>query len=119
MKTITLEIEINDTDYALLEVLTRESWLPSVAAVIHELIDHVQQGIYRPGAWERRWVIQAFGDEFIQHLEMGDPHAEQRQVPFAYPELKESQQRPSDADVETWLDSFKLCPFDQPKGFRR
>jgi hypothetical protein len=45
-----------------------------VKAVIENLIDHAQQGVYRPGAWEREWLIQAFGDDFLDKLEAGDPH---------------------------------------------
>jgi hypothetical protein len=45
----------------------------SVKAVVEKLIDHAQQGVYRPGAWEREWLIQAFGDDFISKLEPGSP----------------------------------------------
>lgn len=41
--------------------------------VVAQLIDHAAQGVYRPGAWERQWLEQAFGDGFQQHLEPGDP----------------------------------------------
>ena len=40
-----------------------------VKSVIDKLIDHAQQGVYRPGAWERDWIVQAFGDEFEARLE--------------------------------------------------
>jgi hypothetical protein len=42
-------------------------------AVVAALIDHASQGVYRPGAWEREWVIQAFGVEFLERLVPGDP----------------------------------------------
>ena len=42
--------------------------------VILQLIDHAAQGVYRPGSWERPWLIQAFGDEFVEKLEPGDPY---------------------------------------------
>jgi hypothetical protein len=41
----------------------------AVKAVILQLIDHAQQGVYRPGAWERGWVMQAFGDAFVEQIE--------------------------------------------------
>lgn len=40
----------------------------TIQAVIGDLIDHAQQGIYRPGAWERGWLCQAFGDEWEARL---------------------------------------------------
>jgi hypothetical protein len=30
--------------------------------------------IYRPGSWERPWLCQAFGEDFLDQLETGDPH---------------------------------------------
>lgn len=62
--TKRITIEVDDTVYALLEVLTRGDYTPdSVEGVISQLIDHAQQGVYRPGAWERDWLRQAFGDD--------------------------------------------------------
>jgi len=74
MKTVTLELD--DTVYTLLEVLTRGESAPqdTVEGVIYELINHAQQGVYRPGAWERDWLCQAVGDYWIEHLEPGDPY---------------------------------------------
>ncbi len=70
-----ITIEISETVLDLLKVLTRDEWGPrNVEQVVLELIDHAQQGIYRPGAWEREWLIQAFGPEFTQHLTRGDPY---------------------------------------------
>ena len=31
------------------------------------------QGVYRPGSWERPWLTQAFGEDFLAKLEPGDP----------------------------------------------
>lgn len=69
MKTIT--VKVSDEIYALLEVLTRGKEAPcrSVNDVVLKLIDHAQQGVYRPGAWERDWLIQAFGSDFVYELE--------------------------------------------------
>jgi hypothetical protein len=73
MKTLT--IQIDDTIYALLEVLTRGECAPaSVEEIVARLIDHAQQGVYRPGAWERDWLRQVFGDDWTEYLEPGDPH---------------------------------------------
>ena len=73
MKRIRLDIE--DTVYGLLEVLTHGAGAPeSVEGVIGELIGHAQQGVYRPGAWERDWVRQAFGEDWTVYLEPGDPY---------------------------------------------
>jgi hypothetical protein len=41
----------------------------AAAAVLATLADHAQQGVYRPGAWERDWVIQVFGDEWLDRVE--------------------------------------------------
>jgi len=76
-----LTVELTETDFALLKVLAgatskmklREQKL-RVKGVIDELIDHAQQGVYRPGAWERMWLEQAFGNDWIEGLESGDPH---------------------------------------------
>lgn len=69
-----ITVEVSDTVYNLLEVLARDHVGFSVEGIVSELIDHAQQGVYRPGAWERDWLIQAFGDEWIKHLEVGDPY---------------------------------------------
>ena len=72
MKQIT--IDVADTVVALLEVLTKGECAPqSVEDVVLKLIDHAQQGVYRPGAWERGWLLQAFGDDWTAYLEPGDP----------------------------------------------
>jgi hypothetical protein len=71
----TVTIEIDETVYALLQVLTRGEYGPdSVEGVLLELADHAQQGVYRPGAWERDWLRQAFGDDWTGDLERGDPY---------------------------------------------
>ena len=68
-------VEVSDEVYGLLAVLTKGKHAEgSVQGVVKKLIDHAQQGVYRPGAWERRWLEQAFGDEWQIHLEPGDPY---------------------------------------------
>ena len=73
--TKRITVDVDDRVYALLEVLTYgESTADSVEGVVFELIDHAQQGVYRPGAWERDWLRQAFGDDWTAYLEPGDPY---------------------------------------------
>ncbi len=69
-------VEISPTAYKLLQVLTKSKFHPteSVEEVIERLIDHAQQGVYRPGAWERQWLCQVFGEDWTQHLKPGDPY---------------------------------------------
>jgi hypothetical protein len=72
-KTIT--VEVNDVVYGLLEALAQGPYgQNTVEGVVSKLIDHAQQGVYRPGAWERAWLEQAFGDDWIENLEPGDPY---------------------------------------------
>ncbi len=75
MSTIKITVNVSANIYQLLEVLTKGQYAPaSVEGVILALIDHAQQGIYRPGSWERPWLAQAFGDDWTAHLEPGDPY---------------------------------------------
>jgi hypothetical protein len=62
-------VEISGRVYELLATLVSADWCTDVAAVVETLIDHAQQGVYRPGAWERSWLMQAFGDDFLLRLE--------------------------------------------------
>jgi hypothetical protein len=48
------------------------------AEVLAELASHAWQGVSRPGSWERPWLLQAFGDEFLERLEP-DPDVPYRQ----------------------------------------
>lgn len=40
----------------------------TVADVVSVLVDHAQQGVYRPGAWERDWLCSAFGYDWPGRL---------------------------------------------------
>lgn len=86
---LTIEITLSRPNHALLETLTHDPLGPqTVRDVILELLDHAEQGVYRPGAWERGWLTQVFGDHFENHLEPGDPwgHDEPgRPSPFQRP----------------------------------
>jgi len=65
-----LTITVPDWMAARLNVLIDpERGLPDLTAVVDTLLDHAQQGIYRPGSWERLWLEQAFGDSWQARLE--------------------------------------------------
>jgi hypothetical protein len=71
----TISIIVPDEVAARLAVLTDPSLLQAGATVtaaasdaVAVLIDHAQQGVYRPGSWERPWLMQAFGDEWLERL---------------------------------------------------
>ena len=75
MKTLhTLTIEITCEDLELLSALGEPK------EVVTQLIHSAVEGIRRPGAWERNWLIQAFGPEFENNLEV-DPKCEWHQRP--------------------------------------
>lgn len=44
------------------------------ARVLMQLADHAQQGVRQNGAWERKWIVQAFGDGWLERTEPGDPN---------------------------------------------
>jgi hypothetical protein len=70
-----ITIELDEIPYQLLQVLTCGLYAPqSVEDVVGRLIDQAQQGVYRPGAWERDWLYLAFGDQWTAYLEPGDPY---------------------------------------------
>lgn len=87
-----ITIEVSDVVYNLLQVLTltvlREHPPRSVEDVVSLLVDHAQQGVYRPGAWERQWLEQVFGDEWQQFLEPGDPYGRPNSPMFQRPARK-------------------------------
>jgi hypothetical protein len=67
--TLTIHGEIAARLQALVDPDPEGMGHSDLAAVIHELIDHAQQGVYRPGAWERSWLCQAFGYDWIDRTE--------------------------------------------------
>jgi hypothetical protein len=86
MNTLTVSIEIGEDDFKLLEALTRGKWpaAETVAGVIEHLARHAADGVRRPGAWERDWLIQCVGPEFVDELEQ-DPEVEWHQRPRRVP----------------------------------
>lgn len=71
LDNVCIELELSPTVLNLLQVLSETD---DVREVIYSLIDHAQRGVYRPGAWEREWIMRAFGDQWVDKLEWGDPH---------------------------------------------
>ena len=68
--TVTVTLELSQRVAGLLTVLTRGAYAPEdLRGVLMQLIDHAQQGVYRPGAWERGWLEQAFGHDWQAGLE--------------------------------------------------
>jgi hypothetical protein len=66
----TVTVHIPDEVAERLAVLTRPEWeCATIADVVEKLIDHAQQGVYRPGANEREWLCQVFGYEWLERLE--------------------------------------------------
>jgi len=64
--TVTLPVEVARR----LAVLAGDDPSPGAAALaLATLADHAQQGVYRPGAWERDWVCQVFGDDWLTRVE--------------------------------------------------
>jgi hypothetical protein len=82
---VKITIELPDELAQLLAVLD-ERGRPEAALL--ELAVRAVDGVCRPGAWERQWLHQAFGDEWEERLEP-DPQAHWRQRP-----RKRWQQRP-------------------------
>jgi hypothetical protein len=65
-----LILEIDDLVASRLAVLVPEPRTATrVEQAVMELIDHAQQGVYRSGAWERSWLMQAFGDDWLELIE--------------------------------------------------
>jgi len=93
-----ITIELDEIRYSLLQVLTCGPYAPqSVEEVIGRLADHAQQGVYRPGAWERDWLRQAFGDNWTEYLEPGDPYGRANcENIFERPKKRKSSRREGD-----------------------
>lgn len=74
-EAVTVTVTIPKEWARNLEVLIGDQYGPDdLPGVLAELADHAQQGVYRPGAWERRWLEQAFGYDWEDRTEP-DPEA--------------------------------------------
>lgn len=76
-KLTTLTIEVSAEQLAALCVLDDAG---DAQRTLLELVGRVVDGVTRPGAWERPWLEQAFGDAWQELLEP-DPSAPWRQRP--------------------------------------
>jgi hypothetical protein len=65
--TVTLTLPAWEAE-RLAVLIDPDEGLPDLEAVVYKLADHVQQGIYRPGSWERPWLEQAFGYDWTARL---------------------------------------------------
>jgi hypothetical protein len=84
-----ITIEVSDTVYQLLKVLgNADGGGYTVKDVVETLVDHAQQGVYRPGAWERDWIERVFSEGWQEHLEPGDPYGRPDSPMFQRPKLK-------------------------------
>jgi hypothetical protein len=81
MKT-TITVTLSGETAELLELLTRGEHAPArdLTGVVLHLVHSAADGVCRPGAWERGWVVQAFGEAFTDHTEP-DPHNRWRERP--------------------------------------
>ena len=79
---VTVTLSFSPRTAARLRALADPAWTgldndyDRLRAVLDELADHAQQGVYRSGAWERDWVCQVFGDEWLDNLEPDPEHAD-------------------------------------------
>jgi len=64
--SLTLNLEISEPDAEVLRLLGRHSYIASddPGDVLQLVIDHVLDGVRRPGSWECGWVKQLFGDDW-------------------------------------------------------
>ena len=87
--TVTVTLELSQRIADLLTVLTTCEYAPEdLHGVLMKLVDHAQQGVYRPAARERGWLVQAFGDEWRGALEPDwDSPAGDGRFPFDRPIL--------------------------------
>jgi hypothetical protein len=64
---ITIELTLETVTY--LQVLVGAFGAADLEGVIEHLAHSAAAGIRRPGAWERGWLTQAFGDEWENKCE--------------------------------------------------
>ncbi|MCG8555584.1 MAG: hypothetical protein MJD61_09910 [Proteobacteria bacterium] len=74
-----LTLELRDETLRLLAVLDERG---RVDRALYELVERLTDGIRRPGSWERPWLCQAFGHDWLERLE-SDPEIPWAQRPRA------------------------------------
>jgi hypothetical protein len=80
-----ISVKLHDDHVRYLRLLGR-AWWPNadeetqLANVLGHLASSAADGLRRPGAWERGWVLQAFGADALSYLKP-DPECQWYEVP--------------------------------------
>lgn len=62
----TLELDLDERRWRILDRLVAATeGTTSMDRFVEQLLDHVQQGVYRSGSWERPWLVQVVGSKAI------------------------------------------------------
>jgi len=60
-ETTVITVELNPAQFAALQTIADAvGWLDGPADVLQTLADHAEQGLRRPGSWERPWLLSVF-----------------------------------------------------------
>lgn len=66
MTVRTIKVDQTDAAWQILDRLAAaHPYVGSLDELVGELLDHVQQGVYRSGSWERGWLAQCVPEEAI------------------------------------------------------
>lgn len=86
---VLVTVSLTEETAGLLSALIDPEWGPGdLEAVIGRLLDHAQQGVQRPGAWERDWLVSVFGVDWTERLER-DPQVSHHDRPRRVTETEE------------------------------
>lgn len=67
---VIIPVTVSASDAELLSVLVDpEMALDDLGDVIGRLVSHARDGVLRPGAWERDWLVSVFSLDFTERLE--------------------------------------------------
>lgn len=80
---VRLALDLTEEDVAFLRLLATSDRCGdkgTIEDVVEALVFSAIDGVRRPGAWEREWVTQVFGDDWTDELEV-DPEASWRRRP--------------------------------------
>lgn len=68
METRQLNIALPPEMWAILHRLAKADEMSgaSIEQLVTNLLDHVQQGVYRSGSWERGWLTQCIAEDAIE-----------------------------------------------------
>lgn len=69
MNKTKITIELTTETVTYLQVLVGTFACPDLEGVIEHLAHSAAAGIRRPAAWERAWLMQAFGDDWEDKCE--------------------------------------------------